>query len=178
MWRVRVWDPSRIFGVTIVKWAAVFAGALTTLAMMGCSGGPSPDALAQKVLEAPTPEEQDRAAIALADLGVPALPQIRELAANPKTPLPVKLRMMDAVVGARDWDSMPTLLDAMESESIEIRGRAAGSVMRMLGATFQFPVDGSVQSRQRALQAIRAEYEKMNQNPPPGYHTAKRAAGS
>ena len=164
--------------MTIVKWAAVFAGALTTLAMVGCSSGPSPEELARKVLEAQTPQEQERAAIALADVGVPALPQIRELAADPKTPLPVKLRMMDAVVGARDWDSMPMLLNAMESESVEIRGRATGSVMAMLGATFQFPVDGSVQSRQKAMQAIRAEYEKINQNPPPTYHTAKRAAGS
>jgi hypothetical protein len=161
-----------------VKWSLVLVCALTTLAMPGCSGTPSPDDLARKALEAQTPQEQERAATALADLGVPALPQIRELAVNPKASLPVKLRMMDAVVLARDWDSMPMLLTAMESNSIEIRSRATSSVMALLGATFKFPVEGSVQSRRQALQSIRAEYEKMRDHPPPGYHSTKGAATS
>ncbi|MCX7427410.1 MAG: hypothetical protein NTW96_17490 [Planctomycetia bacterium] len=161
-----------------MKWSLVLVGAVTTLAMSGCSGKPSPDELARKALEAPTVEEQERAATALADLGVPALPQIRELAVNPKASLPVKLRMMDAVVLARDWDSMPMLLTAMESDSIEIRGRATSSVMALLGARFNFPVEGSVQARRQAMQAVRAAYEKMRDHPPPGYHTTGGAAAS
>jgi hypothetical protein len=64
----------------------------------------------------------------------------------------------------------------MESESIEIRARATGSVMAMLGATFAYPVDGSVQSRRQALIPIRAYYDKMRDHPPPSYHTTRSAA--
>jgi hypothetical protein len=158
-----------------VKWTTLFVGAVTALSSLGCSSEPSPTELAQQVRQSAKPDEQLKAARKLCDIGLPALPQIRELATDSSLPLPVQLQMMDGIVSAKDWDSMPMLLDFMESDKIEIRSRASGVVMLMLGARFPFPVDGAPQVRREAMKAIRAEYEKINKNPPPDYHSSKRA---
>lgn len=161
-----------------MKWVAVVVGALTTLVMVGCSGKPSPDALARKILEASTPEEQERAAVALSDLGLVAVPQMRELASNSSLPLRVKFQMFDGLVSAKDLDSVPILIEAMESDSAQVRSRASGSVMRLLGAQFPFQPDAPAQTRRQQMQAIRAECEKLRDHPPPGYHSTRAAAAS
>jgi hypothetical protein len=177
----RLLIPERI-GVEIMKSILASVGLLTATVIAGCSSGPSPEELARQALEAPSEEEQDRAAAALADLGETGLPQMQALLAHSTASPRVKGRVIEGLAMARDWDSIPALINAMESNSLEVRGRAGSAVTALLGADFGFRAKGSPASREQAIRAIRAEYERMRDHPPPGYHTSRndraQSAGS
>lgn len=98
-----------------------------------------------------------------------------ELARHPDKPLPhlrsVFQQSQDAAVKAavalglgrlKDWESMPELLNALDSESAQLRANAALAVNKMLGIDYKFRADDPPQRRAAKIKTMRQMYEAMN----------------
>lgn len=70
---------------------------------------------------------------------------------NPK----VKAAIAAGLVKAKDPDSMPQLLDAMEDESLEVRTFAGEAVERIVGFGRGFVPDGPLEARQKKIATYR-----------------------
>ena len=67
----------------------------------------------------------------------------------------------------RDWDSMPTLIDALNDSAVQVRDRAGVAVKEMLGVDYYFQAKDPAPKRETAVKAIRQRYKSMLKNPPP-----------
>jgi len=128
----------------------------------------APELLARRALTAPTVQEREKAALDLARSGPQALPHLRRVLAESDTPV-VRAAVIEGLGGQRDWPSMPQLLDALEDDDLQVRGRAGVAVSRILGLEFFFQADDPFEQRQPVVGEMRACYEAMQKSPPPQY---------
>ena len=58
----------------------------------------------------------------------------------------------------RDWDSVPRLLEAMQSPSVLLRSRAATAVNRIVGQDFGFRAQDPQPQRRKAIEVIKKNW--------------------
>ncbi len=168
-----------MFGDREVQYAILGGGLVVLLAVLGCQRPPSPEGLAQKALEAATPEEQELAAVELVrvasdeELG----PQVREEArehlrhvlAKSQSP-PVRLACVRGLGSQWDYQGMPVLLDALDDESDLVRSGAAMAVERMMSVDlasprYQYQYADPPAKRAPAIKRIRQDWDKKRDSP-------------
>jgi len=125
----------------------------------------SPEELARQALQAETAEEQERAAIELAQLSGPAaLEQLRRVLGESRVPQ-VRAVCILALGAVRDYESMDLLLCALEDESLLVRGRAGVAVTRMIGRDYHFRPHESAERRAAVVKKIREYWQLMDGSP-------------
>ena len=147
------------------------------LVITGCQQAPSPDELAQKALEAATPEEQELAALELASvandeqlssqLREEARKHLRRVMAESQSPA-VRLACIQGLASVWDYESMPVFLDALDDKSDLIRSSAAAAVERMMSADFDvfgYRYNDPPGQRAAAIKRIRQDWEKRRDSP-------------
>jgi hypothetical protein len=120
----------------------------------------SPEELAELALTADSPDERDKAAAELIMWGDVAIPQMRQVLDQSKTP-EVRAAMIQGLAQQWDFDSMPTFLDAMDDESLVVRSRAGGAVQRLLQGDYGYRADDPPKTRERAVKSSRREWDML-----------------
>lgn len=128
----------------------------------------SPEELSRDALEAATPAAREQAALDLARSGDRGRQHLRDVLDKSKAP-EVKAAVIQGLAGVRDFDSMPRLIQNLEDTSQRVRASANAAVVEILGADFYFRADDPPEKRAAAIQAIKREYERFKQKPPPMY---------
>lgn len=121
----------------------------------------SPGTLERLALGDDDPQVRQEAAVELArhpDKPLAHLRRVFEKSDDPQVRAAVALGLGHL----EDWESMPALLDALESNSAKVRANAALSVNKMLGIDYRFRGDAPANERERKIKAMRAMYEHMN----------------
>ncbi|MGE3809235.1 MAG: HEAT repeat domain-containing protein [Gemmataceae bacterium] len=119
-------------------------------------------------LEGEDENAQELAALELAGRGAEAIPHLRIVLAEARSPR-VQTAVIQGLGHMRDWDSMPALLEALSSDDENVRRRAGQAVTRILGADYNFRPGAAPDQRARVIQVLRAEYAKWKDNPPTMY---------
>ena len=147
------------------------------LGLFGCQKAPSPDELAQRALQAATPEEQEQAAVELArvanddqlrrPLREKAKEHLRRVLAESQS-APVRAACLQGLSSLWDYESMPAFLDALNDESDLIRSRAAATVERMMSldlAGLGYRYDDPPAKRAAAVKRVRQDWEQKRDQP-------------
>ena len=135
------------------------------VAIAGCGGQISPDALAETALNESLPiPEREKAVLALTYQGKQVLPQIRKIVAESKTPA-IRAAAIPFLGSCRDFRSGPLLLAACEDPDIMVRSRAAGAMMPLLSASYHFRADDPAPKRQAVVRAMKKSYEDLLRSP-------------
>ena len=149
---------------------------MVLLAIPGCQRPPFPAELAQKALEAASDEEQELAAVELAQLASDneQKPQLREEAREhlrrvlaESQSAAVRLACIRGLASEWDYQSMPVLLDALDDESDLIRGDAAMAVERMMSVDLQgfgYQYNDPPAKREAASKRLRAHWEEWRKS--------------
>ncbi len=148
-----------------VQYAILGCGLMVLLAILAWRFWPdarpkSPEELARLALEAPTPDEQERAAVRLAELGPEATSHLRRVLSESQSSA-VRAACIRGLAARRDYDSMPEFLKALEDESPLVRGRAGVAVQKLLGADCGYRQDLPQRQHQAAVKALRKEWERL-----------------
>jgi len=156
-------DRSKILlllaGVLIVAVAVVYGWSLVFKERML-----SADELAELALTASSPGEQEEAAAKLVALGKPAQPQMKRVLGESKTPS-VRAAMIAELASEYAYDTMPTMLDALDDQSLIVRVRALGAMDRMLQFKFGYQAEDPPEKRRAAIKAYRDLWEKVKDKP-------------
>ena len=154
---------------------ALAAGLLTlTIGVYGyfaLSGGErlAPAAkLADQALNAPTPDAREKAALDLARCGSGAEPHLRRVLAESQQ-ASVKAAVIQGLTALGDWESVPQIIDTLNDNDDQVRGRAEAAVTTLLGKDFFFRPADEPLDRPAAVQAARAEYERIRNSPSPKF---------
>ena len=121
---------------------------------------PSPEQLARQALEAPSSDEQEVAAVQLAQLGRPAREHLQRVLSQSQSPQ-VRAACIRGLAVQWDYDSMPAMLDALDDESQWVRGRAVEAVERMMSRNFNYQSDDPADKRAAAAFRIREHWEEF-----------------
>lgn len=122
---------------------------------------PSPEQLARQALEAPTSDEQEVAAVRLAQLGKPAREHLRRVLSESQSP-EVRGACIRGLAVLWDYDSMPAFLDALDDDSELVRGRAGTAVKRMMSsADYGYRSDDPPEKRAAAVKRFRAHWKEF-----------------
>lgn len=84
------------------------------------------------------------------------LPEARALAA-------------EAAAAARDWESMPRLIELLDDADVVVRGRASVACAKLLGMDFGLDPRAVPAERAAKRAEITRAYAAMRANPPPQY---------
>jgi hypothetical protein len=128
---------------------------------------PSPEELARQALEAASPDEQEVAAVRLAQLGKEAKEHLRRVLAESQSP-PVRTACIQGLAAQWDYQSMPVFFDALNDESELVRVRAAVAVQRMLSADmeyFNYSYRDPPEKRQAAIELLRKRWKQLRDSP-------------
>jgi hypothetical protein len=144
----------------------VLAGLLLLIALYvywpSTQNAASLEELAHLATEASTPEEQEQAAVELASRGKPAVEFLRDVLAKSQSP-EVRVACIDGLGTNWDYDSMDSILDAMEDSSPLVRGRAGAVACRMIGRERPFHASDSEEKRQQIVEFMRADWKAMRE---------------
>ncbi len=132
--------------------------------LQSAGGHRSPEELVQVALEAPDASEQEAAAAELAQLGEPARDQLRHVLAESRSP-GVRAAVIQGLGKLWDYESMPSLLDAMEDPSAVVRGRAAVVVERMMSVDCGFRAADPPEARAKVVEELREQWENFRTSP-------------
>jgi HEAT repeat protein len=123
-----------------------------------------PEELLQQAMTAADEPARNEAAANLTRHGKRALPQLRELAAAGPSPK-VRAIAIVSLGSSGDYDSMPKLLDGLQSEDPSIRLAAQAAVERLLGARFGYRAGDPPEEREAAAQRMRDQWERLSSMP-------------
>lgn len=121
----------------------------------------SPDELARLALSDAAEDERELAALRLSRHPDRPVSQIRQVFQESAS---VRVRAA-ATVGlglARDWESIPQLIEAMEGESELLRGRAALAVDRIVAQRFGFRADAPLEERRKVIKLIELKWPRLH----------------
>ncbi len=149
----------------------IFGALIGTVLTVGCSDGGyeyrSPKELADVALSDASHQTRRTAALDLSrhpDKEETAV-ELRRVLRDSNDP-GIQALAVSGVTRLDDWDSMPLLLDALESDSEELRGRAIVGVNKMLGLDYHFRASDSPENQTKRIAAMRQVYEEMNKHFP------------
>ena len=125
-----------------------------------------PEELARQALDTKSEQKvQERAAAQLAKAPRPAeCKQLNRVLRQSKAPA-VRAACIRGLGVARDYESMDTLLDALEDESPLVRGRAGVAITRLLGRDYHFRAQDPPAKRAEAIKNIRNYWNEMKGSP-------------
>jgi HEAT repeat protein len=132
----------------------------------GSRGLGSPDALAERALNAATVEERQRAALDLGRIGPSGQEALRRVLAESKTP-EVKAAAIQGLLDQQDYSSLPVFLALLDDPSPLVRGRAGVAVTQLLGRNFQFLAEDPPARRAEAVEKMKRAYKEMPKPSPP-----------
>jgi len=150
--------------------------ALLCASLTAC-GKMTDEDLFEQALHAPSPAEREAAAVQLArrcEAEMLATPpdrlerfldesenvrRLRTLLAESDTP-EVRAAAAAGLGDVRDYESLPELLDLMESESTVMRMRSGKAVEQILGAGFGFDPYAAATDRAQSVEAYRRFYQE------------------
>jgi hypothetical protein len=131
-----------------------------------------PSVLAERALTSTDAGEQQEAAGMLGDWGQvayesdnpetmqelsPVFARVYRESNNPK----VRAEALRGITTARDWSSMDVVFEALDDEDAVVRGRAGAAATKLLGVDFGYRANDPQDKRDRIVQGMRGEYEKM-----------------
>lgn len=140
-----------------VAWAT-FGVAILLLAFLlwlqlRSPGAASPEQLAQTALSGGDELKCEEAAVQLSQHPARSLDLIRKVFAEAQSDR-VKAAAALGLGALVDWESMPKLIDAMESNSPDLRGNASAAVTQITGRDFGFQPNADATQQARNLQII------------------------
>jgi len=155
----------------VVILAGVVIGTQTGL--FSSSGeDPPPAELAERALTATQSADREVAAGKLIQGRYQeALPAIRRVMAETEDPK-VKAVVIRGIERFYDHDSLPMLIDAMESDSLHVRAAAEHAVPPLLGIDL-FDADADPATRAQQVAAVRREWEWVRNHPKLAQNKAK-----
>lgn len=119
---------------------------------------PRPEELAATALNPQLPEtEREKAAVRLASHPDKPIALIRRVF-NESNSVPVRAAAALGLGALMDWPSMPQLIEAMKSDSVELRGQTYVAVAKMMGRDFGFRADDPEPERKKILAIIERNY--------------------
>jgi HEAT repeat protein len=150
--------------IRIEKRMARPAFLLFILAIGGCTGQVSSEALTDRALNGSDPAEREKAILELTRRGPEVLPLVRKVAAESKSP-PVRAAAIQTLGVFKDKSSTPMLLDALDDPDPMVRGRAGEALVPLLSADYHFRADDPLPKRKAISRAMRESYENLLKNP-------------
>jgi HEAT repeat protein len=135
--------------------------------LSGGTRSASPEKLAQQALSEPTVEEKTRAALRLGECGYEARDQLRQVLQQSDTP-EVRAACIQGLGAIKDYDSVDLLMDALEDESLIVRGRAGSVLTKMIsgaGETWSFKASAPEGERKKAIEILRDHWEQLRDSP-------------
>lgn len=126
---------------------------------------PSPEELAAQAISAVDSQQRNQAAAQLAVVAdrreLPRLRQVYQQSSDPA----VRATVMQSMGRLYDYDSMDSLLEAMDDPSPLVRARANAAVVRMIGLDGHFDANGPIEDRRRIIGFYRLQWESMRNSP-------------
>ena len=127
--------------------------------------GPSAEELAGAALNATNVNERSVAAARLADQGEASRTALRHVLSQ-STQADVQAVCVDGLAALWDYDSMNDFLGLAESDSEQVRGRAAQAIMRMTGRQRPYSSAAPVEERRLLVRHMRADWEEIKRASP------------
>jgi len=127
----------------------------------------SPEELAERALKGATVAEKTKAAVRLGDCGFEAREELRQVFRETDRP-EVRAACILGMGAIEDYDSMDVLLEALESESLVVRGRAGVVVSKMVmghDVRFSFEANAPEEERKKAVESLRKYWEDVKDSP-------------
>ena len=120
----------------------------------------TPEVLTQQLnSDAPT-DQKVKAAQDFIRHGEAARTEVRAALVNHQSHEPeVVAPLVQATMKNRDHRSMPTLLDLLEHEDPQVRGRAGAAIQKILGADFGYRANASEAERAKIIALIKQDYQ-------------------
>jgi hypothetical protein len=156
----------------------LIVGLLVLPALVGCrQQAPSPGDLTREALEAATDDQQELAAVKLAEVAndeklepevrAEARQCLRRVLGESKSPT-VRVACIQGLASQWDYESMPAFLDALDDESELVRSRAVVTLERMMSVNLKgFGYDDRDPSAKRAdaIARIRDYWDEKRETP-------------
>jgi len=122
---------------------------------------PPPEVVAEQLDTADSTEQRVQAARTFVRHGEAARQQVRTaLEQHQRYEPEVVEPLVAATMKNRDYRSMPTLLELLEHEDPEVRGRAGAAIQKILGADFGYRANLPESERAKIVEFIRDDYEQ------------------
>ena len=125
---------------------------------------PSPETLAEQALSAATADDRQLAAVELAAWGDVATEQLRHVFSESDSDT-VRMICVEGLGAVWDYESMGAILDAVESESPDLSGKAARAVARLTGRDYRFRANGMPAERASLVKRMRSDWEEIRSSP-------------
>lgn len=133
---------------------------------------PPPQVLAEQLDNATTKEERVEAARAFIRHGDAARVEVRAaLEQHKQYEAEVVAPLLQATMKNRDYRSLPTLIDLLEDEDPNVRGRAGAAIQKILGADFGFRANLPKEEREKIIEFIKQDYEQARPRLPVVYES-------
>lgn len=149
----------------LVATAGILALLLLVVYFPSFRRAPSPEELAEQALGDGPLEDREKAAVELSRCGTDAVEPMRRVLRGAKEPA-IRSAVINGLGRLNDLSSMPELLDAMEDESPQVRGRAGAAVRRLAAMDFHFRAHGDPSERAKAVAAYRRFWKGLNDGDP------------
>jgi uncharacterized protein (UPF0147 family) len=158
-------------------WSPIVVGLMVLCAIPGCQQAPSPADLAQEALQAASAEDQELAAVKLAEVANDqqldrqvcdeAQQELRRVLGESRSPT-VRAACIQGLASLWDYESMPAFLDALDDPSEVVRGPATVSIEWMMSVSlknFGYDYRGPPATRTAAIERIRQYWEEKREGP-------------
>ena len=120
----------------------------------------SPQELARTALQADSAAEREMAVARLSEFGEGATKHLKRVLAEGNSPA-VRAIAIQGLARQWDYDSMDTVIDALDDDDPLVRGRAGRAVEKMLGMRFDLRYDAPVEEREVKIKLVRAAWQEM-----------------
>ena len=120
---------------------------------------PSADRLVQQALNASTEAEQAKAARQLAQLDDAAVEGLHQLLTQSDNEDVVAISVL-GLSRQMDYECMDQILAKLDDPSITVRSAAAKAAANLLGRNHHFPLNGTVDQRNRVKERMLADWEQ------------------
>jgi len=158
-------NTTKYLVITAVSLFVLLVIVYLTLWLRGSGSGPAPEVSAEQALTASKSSDRVKGAVKLVDAGKKGLPQMRRVLKESQDDQ-VRVVIIEGLGTARDFESMPAILDALEDPAPEVRAKAIDVVGRLLGiAGTGYDPNKSPQEQAKIIQGLRKEWKQLKSNP-------------
>ncbi len=106
---------------------------------------------------------REKAMVDLADKGEKAAPILEKIYKDSSSSPRLRAAAILGLGGIRKWESMPTILDALEDSNELVRGRAGAVAYKFIGRDYPFHPGAPANQRKKIIRQIRQCYEEMDE---------------
>ncbi|MGE3806562.1 MAG: HEAT repeat domain-containing protein [Gemmataceae bacterium] len=123
------------------------------------------ETLTNEALSGPDASVRLQAALRLSLYGADGVAGMRRVLAESEEP-DVRAAMLDGLAAQRDWESMPTMIAALDDENAEVRRRAASAINHLFNRDFGLRPDTPAAERAKTIELIRDMHKTIVATPP------------